>query len=534
MMKAVGFVSLGSLGALGDVAGIIDDSTLSLIDQGVHQAGGGSQDTFTANPLCIKNNCINPVFPALADLHAAEKKEWFCTSRIETRASQSFCKAAVNYDFAIQKPETQAEESIEAMVRKQDKAANSAYVYHLSGMGIDAWDHPDPENGDDECVKAVYKMACYSHFPRAKPGCKTGDPIAFIRPCRNSCENYVSACEIECCDNSVQCIFEHKKRISSFAAITQKGYVDRQGPSAYCTGAAGRTSAPGILTAILLLLAMPLGSVKDTLSGIRGSMPGARIFACFAVLAAMSVSLQGCDGGMEVHTTALWRRVPDYNLQYQFIPPGSSEKEAVLNSCAVAGLPATAQCSGHGRCVAWGSTSMVNPTLFCKCDAGWADPECRTQRKSQLVSYFLAVFLGFFGLDRFYLGLTISGTLKLITLTGSSFLCLVDYLSTGEAPIDIKDDLRRWGGVFKLFIYSGLFSWYVMDIVRTGSAPVMTAGAFKVTPDLSHTAFVVFTMSWMSLIGGTYGYLSVVDYLHMSRKKVWKQWQNEEAGIPVF
>jgi hypothetical protein len=31
---------------------------------------------------------------------------------------------------------------------------------------------------------------------------------------------------------------------------------------------------------------------------------------------------------------------------------------------------------------------------MCECDPDWADPECRTKRKSQAVAYTLALFLG--------------------------------------------------------------------------------------------------------------------------------------------
>ena len=148
----------------------------------------------------------------------------------------------------------------------------------------------------------------------------------------------------------------------------------------------------------------------------------------------------------------------DYLVTYQFVPPGASSREAVLNSCSLPGLSPTLQCSGHGGCHSWEKTSDSNPTPFCKCDSEWADPECRTKRKSQTTAYFLAVFLGVIGADRFYLGLTYSAWLKLITLGGLSVFWITEILITGSAPVNLQKDLRSWSGICKVLVFFALSS----------------------------------------------------------------------------
>ncbi|CAE8590543.1 unnamed protein product, partial [Polarella glacialis] len=79
------------------------------------------------------------------------------------------------------------------------------YVYHLAGMGLEAWDHMQPNASDDECVKSVWKMVCATYLPRAPAHCKVGESTHYQLPCQNVCGGYLEACAVQCCDESVQC-----------------------------------------------------------------------------------------------------------------------------------------------------------------------------------------------------------------------------------------------------------------------------------------------------------------------------------------
>eukprot|EP00933_Yihiella_yeosuensis_P070582 TRINITY_DN78707_c0_g1_i1.p1 TRINITY_DN78707_c0_g1~~TRINITY_DN78707_c0_g1_i1.p1 ORF type:complete len:568 (-),score=111.01 TRINITY_DN78707_c0_g1_i1:66-1769(-) len=526
MAKSTSLLLLGLLG--GARAAQVDSEDYSANEDVLSTIAGAIQqkEAYTTNPMCLKNNCMNPVFPALEDMHGLESTTWYCTSLRETRTAMTFCKGAINYDTGIPKPTTPAEESIEALIRKQDRAANSAFVYHLAGMGKDAWEYSRPEQTEDPCVKQIYKMVCFTHFPRAKAGCKTGSEIPYFRPCKNACENYISACNVECCDDSTQCVFTHKKRLNKLATITQKGYVDEDGPSALCTGAAGRSSVPGLLTMLLLLLAFPMGPIQAVFSSVKRSLPGFKTMACLVVLVSMSLTMQGCESTMVIHRVANWRMETDFLVKYQFVPPGGSTKEAKLNSCSVVGLAPTMQCSGHGSCRPWTSTAKYNPTMFCECDRDWADPECRTPRKSQAYTFFLALVFGCVGADRFYLGLHISGTLKLLTQGGFLVNWITETLVTGEPPVG-KRDLQSWLGLFKLAFFLCISSWYVVDIMRAGSAPLETP-SFRCAPDLPRIVFITVTVSFAGLVGLTYAYITTVNELAARRKSIWLQWSEEE------
>lgn len=421
---------------------------------------GIQRETFTTNAICRKKFCVNPVFPGLEDLRTLERQQYNCRAQHEVSAAMSFCQSAVTYDVAIPAPEGGAKE-VPQLVREQEQLAMTMYAYHLSGMGIEFWDNTDPWAGDD-CTHAVWRMVCYTYFPKCELNAEPGNPSTYLRPCQSSCHNYLKSCNVECCDESVQCVFEHSKQESDGTTFVQTGYVPHSGPSSLCTGAASRYGL-GVLAALLL--------------GVDDSRASA--VAAVALLAGLT-GLQGCDAKVPEHNVGNWRAEEDYLIKYAYLPPGAGPADSILNSCSLDRLAQTLQCSGRGICKPWDDNNLNNPVMFCDCDRDWADPECRTPRKSQVVAYLLSLFLGPFGADLFYLGYPILGALKLCTLGGCGL-------------------------------------WWLLDIIRVGSAPVY-AHDYRCSADLPHWAFVLSVVAFMFTVGFLVTGCSTFRHIRRKRK----------------
>lgn len=483
-----------------------------------HFRGTEDAAVYTTNAVCLRKNCVNPIFPGLEDLNRLSKTRWSCATLEETHKSMGFCRAAVNYDPVLPTPGDH--QTLETLVKAQDRAATTMFVYHMAGLGLEAWEQPKPELSDDDCVKAIWRMVCYTYFPRAQVGCQEGMESEHLRPCQSSCQNYIRACGVECCDESVQCVFEHEKVISPAVSLTTSGYVPHDGPSSLCTGAAwGPRAAFGgqrLLHALLLLQVLwawaPAARSTSTgatghacaegggASGHRSQSPrprrsysaGAHFRRLAPALASFALVLQGCDYDVPSHKVGNWRAENDYLIDFEFVPPGGSAKEAVLNSCSFQRLSQTLQCSGRGICKMWDPGDIGNPTAFCECDRDWADPECKTRRKSQSVAFLLSLLFGYAGADHFYLGFMTSGILKLATLGGF--------------------------GV-----------WWIIDIIRIGSAPV-NARRYRLAADMPHWAFVLTIVGLALIIGFTLAGISAAK-LHVRRRKDALLLQAEEEAV---
>merc|ERR1719252_207503 len=192
-------------------------------------------------------------------------------------------------------------------------------------------------------------------------GCQDGAMTEYLRPCQSSCMNYIRHCEVECCDESVQCVFTHERAVPGAVnqVVTTQGYIAHDGPSSLCTGGASRS-------------AKPLGAVFWIVMAL-----------------AMVWSLQGCATDraatyMDIpeHHVGNWRGEKDYLLQNEFVPPGASLASATINSCSVPGVSQATVCSGNGHCKQWAHTGPNSDLFFCNCDRYFAGPECKERRKS--------------------------------------------------------------------------------------------------------------------------------------------------------
>lgn len=215
--------------------------------------------------------------------------------------------------------------------------------------------------------------------------------------------------------------------------------------------------------------------------------------AAASVVLGFSLGLQGCDQTSDIatHIYPNWRQEPDYLVDFQFTLPG--EYNPFLNSCSMRGLAGGMQCSGRGKCTAWDETTSDSIT-FCKCDTDWADPECRTKRKSQFIAYFCSLFGGVFGLDHFYVG-------------------------------DVG------GGIAKAVTVGGFGIWYAVDIVRFGSGnPYATvyrhspisettvATSHRLATDLPHWCYFTSIMVWFYAMGFTFAFLAARRSIFTKRR----------------
>jgi TM2 domain-containing membrane protein YozV len=200
-----------------------------------------------------------------------------------------------------------------------------------------------------------------------------------------------------------------------------------------------------------------------------------------------SLLLEGCNFNVPRHFIGNWEAKVNYLTEFQYLPPGKTNvSAAILNSCNDPNITVAMRCNGHGRCKDWfPSVGGVQQKrlAFCDCDTNWADPECRTPRKSQLTAFILSLFFGVFGVDQFYLGWPLWGTLKLLTLGG--------------------------GGL-----------WYLFDLCRIGSSPVLTKYNFRVAADLPHFAFVLVVVSAMLFFGFLFSIASIMTHRNKKAHEV--------------
>jgi len=423
-----------------------------------------SERAYTNNPVCIKNRCVNPLTPGLNDLPRLAGLVWQCSGAGDVQKYLQFCKAAVDYDAAIPSP-ANSSVALDTVVQAQDEAASTMFVYHLNGLGFETWDFKHQEDRDSNpCVYRIYELVCMTYFPRNQGGCTAGSQTPYLRPCKTSCENYLSACDVECCDDSAHCVFELSSNLGGGEESKVSGYADFEAPSAFCTGHSGSSRLGASFTLLLMLFGLQATRLGSERASPRGTDP-----VLVMLLLCAAVSLQGCSLEIPTHARENWRRQPDYLIKYEHVAPGQPPSAAILNSCS-AGASSRQVCSGRGQCVPWhrlplaladpGESIAELGVAFCECDPGWADPECRTPRKSQLKAFFLSLFGGFLGLDLFYLGFKLRGLLKLISLGGCGLWWLFDVVRIGCAPsyalhFRVTNDLPHWVFVLVLVLLFG-------------------------------------------------------------------------------
>jgi TM2 domain-containing membrane protein YozV len=365
-----------------------------------------------------------------------------------------FCKEDVDYDVAVA---VSNESSLKKVIKAQEEAAVTTYFYHLAALGMEAWDYPtgasDRSLAGSSCAAATKSMVCNTYFPRAPSGCNAGQSISYSKPCKPLCNKYLESCNVQCCDESVTCSLGGTQSECPYES------EDKSTALLQRSGAAVRRSS-GLV--FLVSLALPLLASSTEVPGTATVLPLSLFLAMGTMGHGFDVEAMFELSGF--HGTAAWAKHGSYFTDFAYIPEGRPVAEAVLNSCALPGLPKEQYCSGHGICMEWNNTrKQPFPLKFCVCDKAYADPECRTLRKSQRTAFFLSMFGGFLGLDRFYLGNYYSGLAKLSTL-------------------------------------GGFGAWWIYDIVRIGSAPVYAAN-YRLAEDLNRLVYVVCVAAYATTLG---------------------------------
>lgn len=226
-----------------------------------------TEELYTTNTVCRQKYCVNPIVPGLDDLATNAKRRWQKQSVKLAKSSMEFCGNVTDYAFGVAvQDDGKLATSLLDQVRAQDAMAAKLYFYALSGMGLDAWDYQKPTLDatmpHHDCARTVARLACFTHFPSASYDVADGTQIAYLRPCRSSCENFLQVCNVECCDESVECVFQ--KDALDFRGgtgamnTTQTGYIDAEGPSLACTGHAVRSGAFSLAAAAAMTVSASL------------------------------------------------------------------------------------------------------------------------------------------------------------------------------------------------------------------------------------------------------------------------------------
>jgi hypothetical protein len=489
-----------------EIASYVDAAQL---DQALAKITGGANATETNKCNCSKDcECQNGGGAAVA-----KRAQTSLLSR------QSAIQLNANANTTTM---TEAEK-IQIRVRAMEQRAATMFFYHLGAMGMDAWDY---EKQTNPCVENVRRLACYTYFPRCQQNAKHTNTTSYLRPCSSSCENMIRECGVECCDESVTCSFTHTKTVGGNTYET-KGYVDRDGPSKFCTGGASRHGVSLIISLLSLFF-------LDGILSVFGKLRSSKV-ALLLLLGTVAISASGCKSeSMDVptHSVGNWRKKSDYLLSQAYLPPNApAGSPGIINSCRMSTLSASVQCSGRGACETfefWKANEKNNDKdsnddddkntvrdmsiqtagqrkaaleknafVFCKCERDWAGPECQEKRKSQLTAYFLSIFFGLFGADHFYLGFPVFGALKLVSL-------------------------------------GGLGIWWLADVIRIGSSAPMSK-YYRCSKDLPHWAFVLTCISFAFIVGFIVMVVTTVGHVRRRRKDaLLRQAEDEDISKSEF
>jgi len=195
------------------------------------------------------------------------------------------------------------------------------------------------------------------------------------------------------------------------------------------------------------------------------------------------------------HFTPYWRTKRDYWKKTSFTDPDTKKPD--FNSCMNPHVQGLETCSGKGSCLPWDPEDLSNPVFFCKCNPGFAGPECSHKRKSQAWAWFLSVAAGYTGADMFYLEWPYFGTWKAMFSIGAA----VVWYANPKIGVPL------------------FFSWWLWDIVKIGAGRIYSHD-YRVAPDLPRWAFAVFSFLFMSILGYFASVIAIYHVVLDKRRKI--------------
>jgi len=197
---------------------------------------GSGKKAYTTNYMCRPQYCINPIFPALSYFGESvfakqEQRHWGCINDMRYSNFTGFCARLLTYPFSLPAPE-KGQMLTRDIMKAEGREAIKMYAAHLSGMGLEFWEYTEPWNIEDECIQSVWKLVCYTYFPK----CNEIQETKYLKPCKSACQNYVHKCKVDCCDEGSKCVFQHQTVLADGKVRKEEGYADHIGPSTLCTG----------------------------------------------------------------------------------------------------------------------------------------------------------------------------------------------------------------------------------------------------------------------------------------------------------
>jgi len=223
------------------------------------------QELFTTNAVCKQRYCVNPVFPGLMEFSKLQQMRWMKQTTSDLTSVLDFCGQVVDYNVSLPMPNVtdssryNPDDAKESAI-EHDRSAAELYFFHLQGMGIESWDHTEPFSTSAHplrpCARSVARLACFTYFPKAALTATQNQEVGYMRPCSSTCQEYVEACNVECCDESVSCVFSRpippdapstpgmspttgeidSSKVSLLSQNQLTGFTEGTAPSLMCTG----------------------------------------------------------------------------------------------------------------------------------------------------------------------------------------------------------------------------------------------------------------------------------------------------------